>query len=330
MTDNKQYPYGGTSGYPTQDVIGQQPPPYPGGVGYPFPAPGVAGMANPGYGMPPTTGFAGYGVPGQGVGLAGPPPMGFHIPPAAQPSPADDGPKYSGGESGSSYGDINGFDFSEKSIRRAFIRKVYGILSVQILLTASIIALFSFHEGVRGFVQRSPGLWICSYIFAIILLIVIACCEGVRRKSPHNVILLGLFTLTYGFVIGVISSLYEPKAVALAAIITTVITIGLTAFAFQTKIDFTAMGGILFCCLLVLLIFGFILMFLPQVTLAKKIYACLGALLFSVYLIYDTQLMIGGNHKFSISPEEYVFAALNIYLDIIMIFLYILRLFGRE
>lgn len=55
-----------------------------------------------------------------------------------------------------------------------------------------------------------------------------------------------------------------------------------------------------------------------------------GALLFSVYLIYDTQLMMGGDHKFSISPEEYVFAALNIYLDIIMIFLYILRLFGRE
>ncbi|ODM99159.1 Protein lifeguard 2 [Orchesella cincta] len=281
--------------------------------------------------MPPAD-YAGFGgAQGQGVGLMGPPPMGFHMPtgPVNVNTGADDAHKYSN-ESGSSYGDMNGFDFSEKTIRRAFIRKVYGILSVQLLLTASIIALFSLHQGVKEFVQRSTGLALFSYIAAIVLLLVIGCCEGVRRKSPHNVILLGLFTLTYGFVIGVISSLYEPQAVVLAAVITTVITVGLTVFAFQTKIDFTVLGGILFCCVLVMFIFGIIMLFLPNIPIAKKIYACLGALLFSVYLIYDTQLMIGGDHKYSISPEEYVFAALNIYMDIIMIFLYILRLFGRD
>ena len=38
------------------------------------------------------------------------------------------------------------------------------------------------------------------------------------------------------------------------------------------------------------------------------------------------QMMIGGDHKYSISPEEYIFAALAIYLDIINIFMYLLRL----
>ena len=37
-------------------------------------------------------------------------------------------------------------------------------------------------------------------------------------------------------------------------------------------------------------------------------------------------MMIGGDHKYSISPEEYIFAALAIYLDIINIFMYLLRL----
>ena len=37
------------------------------------------------------------------------------------------------------------------------------------------------------------------------------------------------------------------------------------------------------------------------------------------------QMMMGG-HKFSISPEEYVFAAIAIYLDILNLFLYILRI----
>ena len=36
--------------------------------------------------------------------------------------------------------------------------------------------------------------------------------------------------------------------------------------------------------------------------------------------------MMMGGHKFSISPEEYVFAAIAIYLDILNLFLYILRI----
>ena len=56
------------------------------------------------------------------------------------------------------------------------------------------------------------------------------------------------------------------------------------------------------------------------------IYACLGALLFSVYLVVDTQMMMGGKHKYTISPEEYIFAALNLYLDIINLFMYILQI----
>jgi len=40
--------------------------------------------------------------------------------------------------------------------------------------------------------------------------------------------------------------------------------------------------------------------------------------------------MMGGKHKYSISPEEYVFAALNLYLDIIQIFLYILQILGQR
>jgi FtsH-binding integral membrane protein len=47
-----------------------------------------------------------------------------------------------------------------------------------------------------------------------------------------------------------------------------------------------------------------------------------------MYIVYDTQLMMGGNHKYSLSPEEYIFAALNIYLDIINLFLYILTIVG--
>ena len=65
-----------------------------------------------------------------------------------------------------------------------------------------------------------------------------------------------------------------------------------------------------------------------QDRVVNLVYASLGALIFSIYLVFDTQLMLGGKHKYAISPEEYVFAALNLYLDIVNIFMYILAIIG--
>ncbi|KAI5105775.1 hypothetical protein C0J45_3472 [Silurus meridionalis] len=48
----------------------------------------------------------------------------------------------------------------------------------------------------------------------------------------------------------------------------------------------------------------------------------------SKYLVMDTQLMLGGKHKYTISAEEYIFASLNLYLDIVTIFLLILQMIG--
>ena len=55
----------------------------------------------------------------------------------------------------------------------------------------------------------------------------------------------------------------------------------------------------------------------------------MGAVLFGAYLVFDTQMMLGGHHKYSISPEEYIFAALNLYLDIVNLFLYILSILNE-
>ena len=57
-------------------------------------------------------------------------------------------------------------------------------------------------------------------------------------------------------------------------------------------------------------------------------FGSVGALIFSLYIVYDTQMMMGGKHKYSLSPEEYIFAALNLYLDIINLFRYVLIIVG--
>lgn len=50
-----------------------------------------------------------------------------------------------------------------------------------------------------------------------------------------------------------------------------------------------------------------------------------GSLLFCGFIIFDTHMMM---HK--LSPEEYILATVNLYLDVLNLFLYILQLFGER
>jgi FtsH-binding integral membrane protein len=73
--------------------------------------------------------------------------------------------------------------------------------------------------------------------FALIL--VLACCRKTTQVVPWNYVLLGAFTLAESYLVGTISSFYDTNAVLLAFGICIGITIALTVFAFQTKIDFS-------------------------------------------------------------------------------------------
>ncbi|XP_058830969.1 protein lifeguard 1-like isoform X4 [Topomyia yanbarensis] len=219
------------------------------------------------------------------------------------------------------------FDFTDQSIRRGFIRKVYSILTVQLGITLGFIALFMYHRPTKLWVQQHPEMFWIALGVMIVTLLSMACCDSVRRKTPMNFIFLAIFTLAQSFLLGVTTAKFSSQEVLLAVGITAAVCLGLTLFAFQTKWDFTVMGGVLFVAVIILMLFGIIAIFFPGKTITI-VYASIGALLFSVYLVYDTQMMMGGKHKYSISPEEYIFAALSLYLDIINIFMYILTIIG--
>ncbi|XP_060077292.1 protein lifeguard 1-like [Ylistrum balloti] len=221
------------------------------------------------------------------------------------------------------------FAFSEKTIRMGFIRKVYGILLCQILVTILFICLFLYAPAVQNFAAVNPWLWYVAIVLTFIMIIALACCPDVRRQSPLNMILLAIFTVCEGFLLGGVAGTYNENAVLMAVGVTAIVTFALTVFAFQTKIDFTMMGGLLFVFLIVLICFGFLCAII-QNEYARLAYSCLGALLFSAYIVFDTQMMIGGKHKYSLSPEEYIFAALNLYLDIVNLFLFLLSIFGSR
>lgn len=115
-------------------------------------------------------------------------------------------------------------------------------LQVQLLITLGIISLFVFHEPTQRYAFENSWLLITAIVILFVTLIALACCEGVRRKSPLNYVILLLFTLAQSFMLGVISASFKIEEVFIAIGITAVITFSLTIFAFQTKWDFTTMG----------------------------------------------------------------------------------------
>ncbi|XP_028448525.1 protein lifeguard 3 isoform X2 [Perca flavescens] len=302
---------------------GPNAPMYPGQPGgYPQGQPGGYPQGQPG-GYPPGP-YPGQPHPGgpPGAGYPSRPPMPPVMPPTMPSDILSSGEEFAASDS----------SWDSLSIRHAFIRKVYLILASQLLVTTAIVAVFTFVQPVRYFVQKNQAIYWASYAVYIVTHLVLVCCKGPRRKFPWNVILLFLFTLALSYMTGSISSYYDTKAVFLALGITAVVCIAVTVFCFQTKVDFTKCQG-LFCVLgIVMLLTGIIatiVLSFKYILWLHMLYAAMGAIVFTMFLAYHTQLLIG-NRKYNISPEEYVFAALSIYVDIIQIFLFLLQIIGAS
>ncbi|XP_071763597.1 protein lifeguard 3-like [Centroberyx gerrardi] len=298
---------------------GQPSAPYPAGPNVP-PYPGQPGGYPPGPypGQPHPAGAPGAGYPSHPPM----PPMPPVIPPTIPSDVLSSDDEFAASGSG----------WDSLSVRHAFIRKVYMILTSQLLLTTAIVAVFTFVDSVRGFVQRNQAVYWASFGVYFVTHLVLVCCKGPRRKFPWNIILLLIFTLAMSYMTGAISSHYDTKAVFLALAITAVVCIVVTVFCFQTKVDFTKCQG-LFCVLgIVMLVTGIIttiVLSFKYIPWLHMLYAAMGAIVYTLFLAYHTQLLIG-NRKHSISPEEYVFAALSIYVDIVQIFIFLLQIIGAS
>ncbi|XP_063676691.1 protein lifeguard 1-like [Bolinopsis microptera] len=218
--------------------------------------------------------------------------------------------------------------FDDQSVRRGFIRKVYAILIAMLTLTFTVIIAFTTIPVLRTWGQTRVALlvFVVLWLSAIVLMIVLICNESLRRSYPQNAIFLVVMTLIFSFALGITASYSKPFIVLVAIATTLGIVIALTIFAFQTKYDFTILTGILFCVSISLLVFVILVVLLHSRVL-YLVYATLGACLISIYIVVDTQIMMSGK-TVQLDPEEYVFAALNLYVDIIMLFSYVLVLCG--
>jgi len=219
--------------------------------------------------------------------------------------------------------------FADAAIRQMFVRKVFSLLSFMVLVTTAVVSVFMYSKTLQIYVATN------SWVMTSCLLVYFGTALGLnfgtdlRRKHPTNIILLTIFTLATSVMLGVVCTRYTTESVILAGVITTV-TCGLVAvLALTTRIDFTRWTGTFVALLWVLSLTKLIFAFTIPIPEMHKTYATLGAGLFIMILIVDIQLIVGGK-RMVINPEEYVFAALQVYLDIVNIFLKILEILGKK
>jgi protein lifeguard len=217
-------------------------------------------------------------------------------------------------------------NFEEKinmEIRLGFIRKVYGILSLQLLITVLFCAA-SFNIGVKTFLLSNQIFFWLAAALSLILVIPLICFKSLARRVPINYLLLVTWTMCEAYLVACCCAIYDPQTVIMAAIATLAVTVSITLYAWTTKTDFTFCGGLLFtavCLLFILTVFSFIFPFLNTVI------CVLGVMVYSLYLLYDTQLIFGKvGAEFEV--DDYILASLNVYLDIIQLFLYMLEIIG--
>ena len=203
-------------------------------------------------------------------------------------------------------------------VRADFIRKVYSLFFLSLLVTVGVGALVAPYAG--AIMGLFPVLMIAGIVCIIAL-------SFARRVPFWNVALLYLYSAIQGAVFGPLLTYYDARfpGIAMQAGTITVAVFGsLTAYVFMSKKDFSFLGGMLFVGLIGLLVAG-IVMFFVHAAWASTVYSLFGVLIFSGFVLYDTSQIMQ-----RMAPEDAVMGAVALYLDFINLFMFILRLLSSR
>lgn len=218
--------------------------------------------------------------------------------------------------------------FQEVTIRHKFVQKVCAILAVQFSITMGFILLVMFYRPVRKFVRGNFLLLIMASCLMLVLYFMLVCYKSVRRIFPLNFILLSLFTVGMSYLCAAVTARYDTKVVLIAVAGTALICLVVSLLSCQTWFDITKWSFIIALAGIVVVIFGLVVMIVTIITYSPilwLVYSGIIVAMFSVFLLYDLQCILGGRRE-EMSPEEYIYGALTIYVDVVMIFMYMLQL----
>ena len=205
--------------------------------------------------------------------------------------------------------------------RATLVRRTYGVVFGGIIVTCLGAAMAMTQPSLMQAVIDHPIISMLC-MFAPLFLV-----RAQARVFPQNIILTGLFTFAMGVMIApylYVASRDQPGIIGEAAVLTLAVFGALSLYAVFSRRDFSAWGQFFFIGLVVLLITSVINMFVRSAGAALWLSGAT-VLVFSGLLVFDTWRIVRSG---AYGEDDYVSAAVMIYLDLINMFLAILSLLG--
>jgi len=217
-------------------------------------------------------------------------------------------------------------NFDDASIRLAFTRKVYGLVFTQLAIILAFVLAFSLEDFNQSVLEFK---WIScagSFLFGILVFLVLACSIAVRKAHPINLLLLAILSCCEGWFIGAFCSVLRGNlptiGFGLAAAVVFVLTI-LTCSCKSLNFWWSLVALLIILAgITPALAFAF-----PSEDTEKIFYVAIGVFFFGLFLIGDLYRMTGGYYwNYTFDREEYILASLFILIDILDCIIQLLRL----
>jgi uncharacterized protein len=215
---------------------------------------------------------------------------------------------------------------------RSFLTRVMGWMFTGLAITGVIAwALGTSEDAVAWF---DDHIWIFLVLIVAQFVAVAGLSLRIQRLSPPvaAAIFLGYSALN-GLTFSIIFSVYTTTSIAGAFFVTSAMFGALALYGWTTKRDLSSVGSIAFMALIGLILASVVNLFWANGAL-YWITTYAGVAIFSALTAYDMQkikqLNVRGNTGTDDDKREAILGALALYLDFINLFLFILRIFGRE
>jgi FtsH-binding integral membrane protein len=217
--------------------------------------------------------------------------------------------------------------FEDKRLRKKFVRKTLFTFSLSLFTTLGFCIGFKNIPTIDTFIKSELGeaLYILSVSTTFFTMFVCLCCEDLLRKSPSKYIIYSLFVLAVSYSLGITSLYIRSDILYISIIITTGTTTSLILYSFIATTDFTEYYTYLVAIFMCLIFIGIVNIFFNN-TIIQIVISGGGALFFACFIVFDMQMILGQKHiKYKYSIDDFILAAMSLYLDVINMFLYIIQ-----
>lgn len=200
--------------------------------------------------------------------------------------------------------------------------------------------LVTFLVSIVGYIFYLPY-YILSYSSVLLVLtgaeLVVVVVLSAKVRSLSTLAARALF-FVYAALNGVVFStyfiLYDVGTLVLVFAVTAVYFGVMALFGFFTSMDLTRIRTILVGGLIFLVIFGIVSMFIPVFGRLEQVVCIIGMVVFLGFTAYDTQKIKAFYYGFAgdeaMLAKASIISALELYLDFINLFLYLLRFLGKR